>query len=675
MLEVRNLSKSFPIDGSRESVVLHGISFTLPDKGFYFVIGKSGCGKSTLLNLLMGLMKPDEGNIFFEGKDVSKFNNAELSDYLKDDIGIIFQSYNLLNGYTVKENLKIASSIKGVDEKEKINTLLLRYGLYDKEDFLADKLSGGEKQRLALIRALISSPKILFCDEPTGALDKANSLLLMEELRTLSKKILVVCVSHNNELFNHFADGIIEIVNGKAITKFKHVINKEKPNKDTVEDNKFKGKIPNSITVTNMKRNFKYNVINSVSAAFSLFIMVISLFFNSGIQSSREDLAKSYTDYNLYQISKSEKEEIKDSLVSLVKSEKPSYEEVQTLFYEVKDCLIFDDFSYFNNGEKAIFNGEKRLTNFTIKPYFNKRYEANDLIVNTLFAENYKKEFGLNLTVDEEIEIELNRDYLYFNEGIQENIVESFSFTFNGKIREIRNEFSYLNTPSIYYSPPYYEEILKNLIAEKTSEVEGANVSFYDLLTRANSDDSITNYSYQIVALTEESNKRIREMIEEENSANLTISNTSNTLVNSFLTLSESIFLGINIFIITALLTSIFISGFLSYSTSLRNRKQSAILSVLGAKKRDIIKIYLKEEMNYTIIGLFLGLLLTIGTSLLLNNYLSGFFVTNNLIKINYLTTLFMMILLMILSYSVDYLTLKFQKEKKVYEELKEEWF
>ena len=673
MLEVRNLSKSFPIDGSRESVVLHEVSFTLPNKGFYFVIGKSGCGKSTLLNLLMGLMKPNEGNIFFEGKNVSKFNNAELSDYLKDDIGIIFQSYNLLNGYTVKENLKIVSSIKGVDEKEKINTLLLRYGLYDKEDYLVDKLSGGEKQRLALIRALISSPKILFCDEPTGALDKANSLLLMEELRTLSKKILVVCVSHNNELFNRFADGIIEIVNGKAITKFKYVINKEKSNKETVEGNKFKGKIPNSITVTNMKRNFKYNVINSVSAAFSLFIMVISLFFNSGIQSSRENLAKSYTDYNLYQISKSEEEEIKDSLVSLVKSEKPSYEEVQTLFYEVKDCLIFDDFSYFNNGEKAIFNGEKRLTNFTIKPYFNKRYEANDLIVNTLFAENYKKEFGLNLTVDEEIEIELKRDYLYFNEAIQENIVESFSFTFNGKIREIRNEFSYLNTPSIYYSPPYYEEILKNLIAEKTSEVEGANVSFYDLLTRANSDDLITNYSYQIVALSEESNKKIREMIEEENSANLTINNTSNTLVNSFLTLSESIFLGINIFIITALLTSIFISGFLSYSTSLRNRKQSAILSVLGAKKRDIIKIYLKEEMIYTIIGLFLGLLLTIGTSLLLNNYLSGFFVTNNLIKINYLTTFFMMILLMILSYSVDYLTLKFQKEKKVYEELKEE--
>ena len=385
--------------------------------------------------------------------------------------------------------------------------------------------------------------------------------------------------------------------------------------------------------------------------------MVISLFFNSGIQSSREDLAKSYTDYNLYQISKSEEEEIKDSLVSLVKSEKPSYEEVQTLFYEVKDCLIFDDFSYFNNGEKAIFNGEKRLTDFAIKPYFNKSYETNDLIVNTLFAENYKKEFGFDLRTDDEVEIELKRDYLYFNETIQENIGESFSFTFKGKIREIRNEFSYLNTPSIYYSPPYYEEILKN----------------YDLLTRANSDDSITNYSYQIVALSEESNKKIREMIEEESSANLTISNTSNTLVNSFLTLSESIFLGINIFIITALLTSIFISGFLSYSTSLRNRKQSAILSVLGAKKRDIIKIYLKEEMNYTIIGLFLGLLLTIGASLLLNNYLSGFFVTNNLIKINYLTTFFIMILLMILSYSVDYLTLKFQKEKKVYEELKEE--
>ena len=171
MLEVKNLSKAFAIDDNRENIILNDVSFTLNDKGFYFIIGKSGCGKSTLLNILMGLMKPDKGEVLFEGRDISKFSASELSEFLKNDIGIIFQSYNLFNGYTVKENLKVASSIKGVDEEEKVNSLLLRYGLLDKEDSLVDKLSGGEKQRLCLVRSLISSPKILFCDEPTGALD------------------------------------------------------------------------------------------------------------------------------------------------------------------------------------------------------------------------------------------------------------------------------------------------------------------------------------------------------------------------------------------------------------------------------------------------------------------------------------------------------------------------
>ena len=357
----------------------------------------------------------------------------------------------------------------------------------------------------------------------------------------------------------------------------------------------------------------------------------------------------------------------------MIKSEKPSYEEVQTLFYEVKDCLIFDDFSYFNNGEKRIIDDQTTFKNFTLKPYFNKNYGSNDLIVNLNFANEYQKVFRKELTIDDEIEINLKRDYVYFNEISKENVVENFSLKIKGKIREIRNEFSYLNTSIIYYSPPFYEELLKNTIAEKTSEIEKRNISYFDLLSRAKSDDSITNYSYNVVALNEETNQKIHEMIEDDSSAALSITSNSKTIVDSFLTLSASIFLGVNIFIIISILTSIFISGFLSYSSSLRSRKQSAILSVLGAKKKDIIKIYIKEEMIYTIVGLLIGLVLTILTSNLINQYAARFFVTTSLININYLTAVFIMVLLIILNYAVDFLTLKCQKEKKIYEELKEE--
>ena len=263
MLEVKNLSKAFAIDDSRENIILNDVSITLNDKGFYFIIGKSGCGKSTLLNILMGLMKPDKGEVLFEGRDISKFSASELSEFLKNDIGIIFQSYNLFNGYTVKENLKVASSIKGVDEEEKVNSLLLRYGLLDKEDSLVDKLSGGEKQRLCLVRSLISSPKILFCDEPTGALDKLNSIQLMDELRVLSKKLLVVCVSHNSELYNTYADGIIYLSNGHIKVSHRHesssLIKEDKKGKEE----RLKSKIPGVISSRNMKKNFKYNVINA----------------------------------------------------------------------------------------------------------------------------------------------------------------------------------------------------------------------------------------------------------------------------------------------------------------------------------------------------------------------------------------------------------------------------
>ena len=671
MLEVREVCKSFPIGENRFEPVLNNISFTLPDNGFYFIVGKSGCGKSTLLNILMGLMKPDSGEIYVDGENVTNFTKERENVYLRDKIGIIFQHYNLFEDLSVKDNLEIAISIKGIADRSNLDTLLLRYDLYDKLDQKVSTLSGGEKQRLALIRALISSPKILFCDEPTGALDNENGLKLMEDLRKVSRQILVVCVTHNKRLFEQFNDGYILLKEGcqKSFIKETNPTNKliyEKTNKRT-------GNRLTPLTRKNIVKNIRTNVINSICAGFSIFSMILSLFFNSGINHTKDFLLKTYADSNTYVVSKVTEEEIKDSLISLVKNTKPNYNEIQTLTNDIGDCLIFDDFTYFLSGTKKLLVENETLTEFTLKPYFNKNHAVNNICVNDSFAELFKNKFNFSPKIGTQFELQLSKEHVYFNENNNENIVENFNVSVDISLKEIKDEFGYLTTPTLYYSPILIENILKETEAIKTTAINKEKTSFYDLLEKAENDEAITNYAYNVITLNDESNENLIKLSKDKNFQGFNISNNSQTIVNSFMDLSNSVFLGINIFIFLTIVTSLFISAFLSYSSSIRCRKESAILTILGAKDKDILKIYLKEEMIFTVVGLLLGILGAFAFTPLLNNFLQSFFVAPSVINLNMLTILFIFILLIILNFSLNLLTLKFQKRKNVCEELKEE--
>ncbi len=671
MLEVREVCKSFPIGENRFEPVLNNISFTLPDNGFYFIVGKSGCGKSTLLNILMGLMKPDSGEVYVDGENVTNFTKDRENVYLRDEIGIIFQHYNLFEDLSVKDNLEIAISIKGIVDRSNLDTLLLRYDLYDKLDQKVSTLSGGEKQRLALIRALISSPKILFCDEPTGALDNENGLKLMEDLRKVSRQILVVCVTHNKRLFEQFNDGYILLKEGcqKSFIKETNPTNKliyEKTNKRT-------GNRLTPLTRKNIVKNIRTNVINSICAGFSVFSMILSLFFNSGINHTKDFLLKTYADSNTYVVSKVTEEEIKDSLISLVKNTKPNYNEIQTLTNDIGDCLIFDDFTYFLSGTKKLLVENETLTEFTLKPYFNKNHAVNDICVNDSFIELFKKQFNFSPKIGTQFELQLSKQHVYFNENNNENVVENFNVSVDISLKEIKDEFGYLTTPTLYYSPILIENILKETEAIKTTAINKEKTSFYDLLEKAENDEAITNYAYNVITLNDESNENLIKLSKDKNFQGFNISNNSQTIVNSFMNLSNSVFLGINIFIFLAIVTSLFISAFLSYSSSIRCRKESAILTILGAKDKDILKIYLKEEMIFTVVGLLLGILGAFAFTPLLNNFLQSFFVVPSVINLNMLTILFIFILLIILNFSLNLLTLKFQKRKNVCEELKEE--
>ena len=248
MLEIQNLKKSFKGKGGKTKVVLNDISFSLPDKGMYFIVGKSGSGKSTLLNLIGGLDTPDSGSIEFNGLQLEKISPKELSSYRARSIGFVFQESNLFDDLSVEDNLTIPVDRK--ISKAEIESILKRFDLFSLEKQKVNTLSGGEKQRVAIMRAVLKNPEMILCDEPTGSLDEENSKNIFTILKNLSKEKLVIVVSHDRKSAEDFGDGIIEIKDG--------VINLNNELKDT-SDNK-----------ENNKKQLKISFRKQLKIAFSL---------------------------------------------------------------------------------------------------------------------------------------------------------------------------------------------------------------------------------------------------------------------------------------------------------------------------------------------------------------------------------------------------------------------
>ena len=185
MITVENITKSYG-SGSSENKVLKGISANIKGGDYVVILGASGSGKSTFLNVVSGLEKADSGSIKYDGKDITKLSDKELTKFRKDNIGFIFQQYYLLPNMTVEKNVKMGADLSGSkDYKEIINAV----GLGDKLGSYPSELSGGEQQRVSVARALAKDPKILFLDEPTGALDEDTGRQVLDYIGKLHDKL------------------------------------------------------------------------------------------------------------------------------------------------------------------------------------------------------------------------------------------------------------------------------------------------------------------------------------------------------------------------------------------------------------------------------------------------------------------------------------------------------
>mgnify|MGYP000277842578 CR=1 FL=1 len=219
-LEVSNLKKSYG-EGGSYAEVLKGVTVSV-EKGVMCVIqGASGSGKSTLLNCIGGLDLMDSGSIKVDGKEIFGLSQEKLSDYRRENLGFIFQFYNLVPNLTVKENIQVCEYLS--DHSMDIDELMETLGLTEHQNKFSSQLSGGQQQRCAIARALIKNPKLLLCDEPTGALDSKTSrdiLVLLEEVNRKYGTTMLI-VTHNNSIKN-MVDQVIFLKDGQIKKNYRN---------------------------------------------------------------------------------------------------------------------------------------------------------------------------------------------------------------------------------------------------------------------------------------------------------------------------------------------------------------------------------------------------------------------------------------------------------------------
>ena len=218
MLQLKNIVKDY-VSGDTTVQALKGIDITFRDSEFVSILGQSGCGKTTLLNIIGGLDQYTSGDLIINGRSTTKYTDSDWYTYRNHTIGFVFQSYNLIPHQSVLSNVELALTLSGVSKAERRKRaveVLEKVGLGDQIHKKPNQMSGGQMQRVAIARALVNNPDILLADEPTGALDSATSIQIMELLKEISKDRLIIMVTHNPELAEKYSSRIVRLLDGKV---------------------------------------------------------------------------------------------------------------------------------------------------------------------------------------------------------------------------------------------------------------------------------------------------------------------------------------------------------------------------------------------------------------------------------------------------------------------------
>ncbi|NMF05832.1 ABC transporter ATP-binding protein/permease [Clostridium beijerinckii] len=293
LLELRNINKYYKLKDNDKFHVLNDISLSFNAGELVSIIGESGSGKSTLMNLIGGLDSDFSGELLVNEKDIKKLRRKELDKYRKNEVGFIFQSFNLIGHLSVLDNVTIAMTLSNVRKKERLKRakeILRDLGLENHINKKPSQLSGGQKQRVAIARALINNPKIIIADEPTGSLDSKTTIQVLEIMKDIAKKgKLVIMVTHSERVASassriiKISDG--EIIDDNKVIELDNEVNIEK--QDNIRKQKQNLSLISSakLALVNMKEKLPRNILVSVGGSIGIMSIILMLSLGNGVKS------------------------------------------------------------------------------------------------------------------------------------------------------------------------------------------------------------------------------------------------------------------------------------------------------------------------------------------------------------------------------------------------------
>ena len=305
MLQLKNIKKSYTV-GDTVTEALKGLTVSFRESEFVAILGPSGCGKTTLLNVIGGLDKYDSGDLIINGTSTKEYKDSDWDIYRNRSIGFVFQSYNLIPHQTVLANVELALTLSGVDEKtrkKKAMAALEKVGIGEQAKKKPNQLSGGQMQRVAIARALVNDPDILLADEPTGALDTATSVQIMDILKEIASEKLVIMVTHNPELAGEYATRTVKLLDGSIVSDDNEYIPEEtKKEEKSGKKKKYKTSMSFftalSLSLNNLLTKKARTVLTSFAGSIGIIGIALILSLSSGfkqyINKVQEDTLSTY---------------------------------------------------------------------------------------------------------------------------------------------------------------------------------------------------------------------------------------------------------------------------------------------------------------------------------------------------------------------------------------------
>ena len=379
-----NVSKFFET-GNQQRDIVTDCSFSLPTIGLVSLLGKSGCGKTTILNIIAGLENVNKGRVTIGNTEISSMNERRKTDFRRENISYVFQNCNLIDDMTVYENIDMYLSIKGKHKpKSEIEKKLKEFNLSNAITQKTITLSGGEKQRVSLICALLADSKIILLDEPTGALDEASSALVMKDIVAISKNVLVIMVSHNRVLIESFSDIILELKDQKVSTirrieSARPIIKRE----IKAAGSSFKLKLLHRF----LKLSVPSNVITMLVTSFAFLCLLTGFSFFTSSEGIVNQSLFSRPDAFVIRCEKQELRQESGALIMLTKTFRPDIEDAHELTGNHGNIAIEYSLGGILNQTQTFLYKGKKTTEVLFKPCSIVEMAVNEVVINNKMAE------------------------------------------------------------------------------------------------------------------------------------------------------------------------------------------------------------------------------------------------------------------------------------------------